>query len=262
MKLFALIMTLAPVLTGQTPAPKFTFEVASVKAVDDESANLGNGLHSTGLAPLTGDPIHIAWPSATIMGVVSTAYSIVPRLIDCPDWMRMNRYNITAKVPDDAPKGHIREMLQNLLADRFRLVVRWNSREESGYALTVGKGGLKLKPSTLDEGGVPRRQNAGFGTSGHFTWNGTTLEAFAGSLSAELGKPVVDQTGVAGYFDIAIDAAPDSMPGLPAGFPSHADPGLPSIFTALRELGFNLEPQKVTVKRLVIDSAQKIPTEN
>ena len=70
-------------------------------------------------------------------------------------------------------------------------------------------------------------------------------------------------TEIAGYFDIAFDAAPDSMPGLPQRASANPDaPQLPSIFAAIRELGLNLEPRKVTVKQLVVDSAQKIPTEN
>ena len=67
-------------------------------------------------------------------------------------------------------------------------------------------------------------------------------------------------TGVSERFDISLDAAPDSMPGF--HFAADHESQYPTIFVALRELGLNLQPQKVSVKYLIIDSALKVPTEN
>jgi uncharacterized protein (TIGR03435 family) len=94
------------------------------------------------------------------------------------------------------------------------------------------------------------------------TWKGDTLDGVAASLAHFLDKPVEDKTGIEGIFDITIDAAPDSLPGLHFGTPSEESASLPSIFAAVRKLGLELEPRQVSVKRLIVDSAQKIPTPN
>jgi uncharacterized protein (TIGR03435 family) len=91
---------------------------------------------------------------------------------------------------------------------------------------------------------------------------GDTLDGVAANLAYDLDKPVENKTGIEGIFDIVIDAAPDLLPGLPFRATSEESASLPSIFAAVRKLGLELEPRQVTVKRLIVDSAQKIPTPN
>jgi len=69
-------------------------------------------------------------------------------------------------------------------------------------------------------------------------------------------------TKIQGIFDITLDAAPDTLPGLHFGTPSDDSASLPSIFAAIRGLGLSLESRQIAVKQLVVDSAQKIPTPN
>jgi uncharacterized protein (TIGR03435 family) len=70
-------------------------------------------------------------------------------------------------------------------------------------------------------------------------------------------------TGIQGNFDIEITCSPDSLPGMRLPMSSPRDPGAaPSIFSAIRDLGVNLEARKVQVRTLVIDSVEKVPTEN
>jgi uncharacterized protein (TIGR03435 family) len=263
MKLLVIAALVSPAIIAQGPAVRFTFEVASVKAIEPSDPSIsGPGPKPTGLAAtVSGDPIHITYPHVTLIGLLTQAYSVNPRLIEGPDWIRTQFYNVIAKVPDNAPKGHTAEMLQNLLSDRFHVVVHWETREESGFELIAGKTGPKLKKSEVDENGIPLNRNSSMNSSGRFTWKGATLDQLANSLSVDLGRSVVNKTGIAGYFDITLEAAPDSMPGLP-NFGSRPDSPLPSIFTAIHELGLTLEPQKVSARRLVVDSAQKTPTEN
>lgn len=86
------------------------------------------------------------------------------------------------------------------------------------------------------------------------------MDGFAASLTTLMGSPVVDKTKIQGAFDLALDAAPDSMPGMPSR--RSADSPYPTIFVAIQDLGLRLEVQKVPVKQLIVDSAQKVPTEN
>jgi uncharacterized protein (TIGR03435 family) len=79
------------------------------------------------------------------------------------------------------------------------------------------------------------------------------MKTLASILERPAGHPVVDKTGIAGNFEIKLRYAP----------PNDSKSDLPDFFTALQEqLGLKLEPQKVPVEMLVIDHADKIPTEN
>ena len=88
------------------------------------------------------------------------------------------------------------------------------------------------------------------------------VEDLAASLTIFMGSPVVDMTEIPGFFDIAFDADPDSMPGMPPRGPSAGDVPNPSITNAIRSLGLDLRPGEVSVKHLVVDSVKRVPTEN
>jgi uncharacterized protein (TIGR03435 family) len=244
---------------GQEPSRQAAFEVASVKPAAPRYESGGAG--STGMPPrgFDRDPGRVNYTNVTLMGALSRAYDVMPAKIVGPSWLGTERYDIVATVPKDTPAGQIPVMLQNLLAERFRMSVHWATKQSAGYALVVGKSRPKLTKSTLED---PGRRSFGFTGSGHLTWKGETLDSVANTLASFLNKPVEDKTGIEGMFDITLDAAPDSLPGLRFGTPSEESASLPSIFTAIRGLGLELEPRQVTVKQLVVDSAQKIPTPN
>ncbi len=245
-----------PGVVGQKGS-RLTFEVASVKPAPER--DYGTQARPTGMAPaITGDPAQITFNDVSLVGVISRAFGVRPLDIKAPGWMQDLKYDIHAKVPANAPKGHIPEMLQNLLTDRFQLKTHWETHEEPGYVLTVAKGGLKLKKSAPD---TPRQ--SGFRSNGHFEIRHVTIAEFANGLTVDMGRPVVDKTGLSGEYDIVYDAEPDSMPGFLKFAPGHSESDFPTIFAALRLLGLNLaSEQKVVKKSLVVDSALKVPTEN
>lgn len=247
---------LAPAVSAQT-ADRFTFEVASVKVL-----GVPRTVGSTGMAPpIMGDPAQISLNDVSLMGVLCRAYNVKPLQVEAPEWMRNDRYAIMAKIPADAPKGHILDMLKSLLEDRFAMKVRWGDKEQQGYALLPGKNGPKLTKSDIPEDQAAGKQRVSMASSGEYTWRAHNMDDFANSLSVNMGAPVVNMTGLSGFYDIKVQASPDSMPGMSRGTAS-ADSPYPTIFTALRELGLNLEARKVTVKHLVVVSANKIPSEN
>ncbi len=90
----------------------------------------------------------------------------------------------------------------------------------------------------------------------------TTLDSFAKALGVDLARPVVNTTGLEGLYDIAFECSMDSVPGVRMGAAAANPSPAPSIFAALRDLGLELVSQSVPVKRLVVDSAQKVPTPN
>lgn len=120
------------------------------------------------------------------------------------------------------------------------------------YALVVAKNGPKLK-TTESETGISANSNR---THWHVTAK-LSMHRFAEFLSEEVDRPVVDQTGLSGSYRLTLDWAPDD-----SATSNDASVG-PSIFTALQEqLGMNLDSTKGPVEILVIDQADKTPSEN
>jgi uncharacterized protein (TIGR03435 family) len=149
-------------------------------------------------------------------------------------------------------------MFQGLLTDRFRLATHYETKEMAVYALVVDKNGMKLKPAD------------GFGSSvssspkGRSMHANTTMKSFAGTLSGLVDKPVIDMTELTGGFSINLEWTPDEMATNPkAGDGAGGDSAMgPTIFTALHEVGLKLESRKAPVRILVVDRAEKTPSEN
>ncbi len=202
-----------------------------------------------------------------------------------PAWINSARYQINAKAESDASRQMMEgPMMQALLEDRFKLKIRRKTREIPVYALTVAKGGPKLRPhaegscTVYDPNNLPLRPPNGSTTDCGMGWlrikgpnltfdpRGVTMAAFAQQL--QLDRPVVDRTGIKGLFDIHLEFALDDTT---RGTLPHADePGavLPDpaggtpIFTAVQEqLGLKLERAKGPQDFLVIDSVER-PSEN
>jgi uncharacterized protein (TIGR03435 family) len=204
-----------------------------------------------------------------------------------PGWISTERYDIMAKAGDASDSGssddprkmtdeqrkavadQMRERLRALLAERFQLTSHRETKEQSVYALVVGKSGSKLQESQMKEGDAGRgRMMMG---RGQFSGQGVALQMLTQSLSSQLGRPVIDRTGLKGNFDFKLEWTPDPGQsggpfggGLPPGAdaPPPPDSNGPSVFTALQEqLGLRLESQKGPVEMLVIDKVEK-PSEN
>ncbi len=83
----------------------------------------------------------------SLYNLVVTAYRIKPHQLSGPDWMRSQRFDIAAKIPDGVSKDQVPEMLQALLAERFKLSIHRDSKDQSVFALVVGRNGSKLQRS-------------------------------------------------------------------------------------------------------------------
>jgi uncharacterized protein (TIGR03435 family) len=143
------------------------------------------------------------------------------------------------------------------LAGRFKLAVHRESKETSGYALVIAKGGTKLQ-----ESGGPR----GYFTvrTGLISGTRVSLRELTRALEGRLNRPVVDNTGLTAMYDIKLEWTPDQVPRPPDGGDERLgpDPG-PSLFTALQDqLGLRLQTHKVPVDLVIVDHVEKVPTEN
>jgi len=212
--------------------------------------------------------------------------------------MSSERYDLAAKVPEGATIEQVHIMLQHLLAERFALVVRQEARQLPGFRLVVAKGGAKLRRSVdaptievsgqsivIKNGITQFANNAKSGlrltvTEEQLHGRQESIGGLAHYLVQVLHAPVVDATGIEGEYDYDLSFEPvvapppkgtvflglpgaDAPPG-PAGTPSAPPPGdHPTVFTAIKELGLQLESVKSTpVEVLVLDKASPDPTEN
>jgi uncharacterized protein (TIGR03435 family) len=188
-------------------------------------------------------------------------------------------------------------MLQALLAERFKLAIRREPREQQVYALIPGKDGPKLKETPADfvvgggpfEGGRGNRAimaviqplpPGGWQTissvDGRNLYESKKLSMaeFARFLRRYTDSPVVDLTGLSGYYELTLEVPPTSAnrPGRPGalvvadGSPRPAeeasDPSGVSIFTSVQKLGLKLEKRKMTLDQLIVEHIEKTPTEN
>jgi uncharacterized protein (TIGR03435 family) len=193
-----------------------------------------------------------------------------PQIEGGPAWLASERFDIEAKV-DDATAVKMeklgpeersqmkRQLIEQLLADRFMLAVHWETRELPVYALVRARVGAKLTRSSDTSGSSGTSSNLG-----HLKASGVTMarlaETLTGILYREVGRVVVDRTGLEGRYDLTLEWSPEDGSSSSASNDSQS-PG-PSIFTALEEqLGLKLESGKGPVKTLVIDRVEQ-PSEN
>jgi uncharacterized protein (TIGR03435 family) len=147
------------------------------------------------------------------------------------------------KLPQKQQVEQFRWMMQSLLKDRFNLQVHHATKELPIYALVIAKGGSKLKESTA-------KQSRGWIGPGRIDYRDEPMEGFVMSLSSEVGRRVVNETGLTGKYDFALKWTPDEERGT-------ADAG-PSIFTAVQEqLGLKLKSTKGPVDTIVVDHVAK-----
>ena len=205
--------------------------------------------------------------TATMAELIQTAYGVEDdNVIGGPNWLEFDRFDVIAKAPPGAGAEKIQVMLQNLLADRFKLVVHPDTKPMPNFVLTLGKGRHKLKEAdgTGEKGcqGQPRPENLPPGTIPLIvvTCHNLTTAAIAQQLHQMAGgyltTPVVDSTGLKGSWDFEIKWTARGQLAA-AG----AD-GI-SIFDAVdRQLGLKLEAQKTPVPVIVVDSVNQQPADN
>jgi uncharacterized protein (TIGR03435 family) len=236
-----LVLSLVAIAAAAQSQP--SFEVASIRPAADQ----GGPLRVTGR--VDADGINLA--NVTLRNCIQRAYKVKPYQVSGPDWIGVQRYAIVAKAAAPAPEATILQMLQTLLAERFKLVIHRESKEIPAYALLVGKSGPKLKAA---EGGDGATEIGGNGGGEGVRFQRATMDALAGTLTQSVDLPVFNFTGLKGVYDFTLSWSKKQ---------ESAEPGdAPSIFTALQEqLGLRLESRKVSIEILVVDRVEK-PTGN
>lgn len=226
--------------TGLIAVAQPAFEVASVKRTPP--ATIGyTSISPFGSATFTATNVSLEILISLAFGIDSN------RISGKQSWLDSEHYDVSAKAEGGGKisREELKPMLQKLLIERFKLSVHRERKDTPGYALVVAKA-PKLQTS---KGGASRPMIL----KGGLRADNISIKTLAAMLAGPAGRPVVDKTGIEGNFDVKLDYAPEGS----------ADSSMPSIFTALQEqLGLKLVPQTVPVETLVVDRAEKVPTEN
>jgi uncharacterized protein (TIGR03435 family) len=243
------IATLAARTGAAQQESGFQFDVASIKPSKADPYSSSFSI-SRGRLRIT---------NTTVKSLIQSAYSVLPDQINgAPAWADSVHYDIEATSDDDptissaesSRRTNLR--LKALLASRFQLAIHRETKEWQAYTLVVGKEGPKLTPTALEGHGNSMRTG-----SGHVEATGLTMNDLAANISNWLRRPVANQTGIEGRFDLTLDF--ESEGAVEAGA---ADTGRPSLFTAVQDqLGLKLEPKKVPVEMLIVDRIER-PSEN
>jgi uncharacterized protein (TIGR03435 family) len=292
---FGFAILSAGVGLAQTTDDQPRFELASVKPSPpgDKIGSMNGG--PMGPGPFnTGnhDPERITWTNIRLIRVLMMAYDLPADRISGPGWLHTEMYDIVAPVPKGTSVMDFKLMVRNLLAERFKLTLHRETKEVSGYALEIARGALKIKESRndpqpaaadagkganplmiVDDSGfpAPRAGNsvflpgAGFSATikvddmNRATVLNQSMPTIAKFLGTAAGMPVEDETGLTGTYSFHLEYKPNQAE------PPAADivaPG-PDLFDAVQtQLGLKLVRKRVPQETLVIDHAEKVPTEN
>jgi uncharacterized protein (TIGR03435 family) len=273
----------APATKPAEPAPNALFEAASIKP----QAPSSDGLIRTMVQyPANG---RLTAAGATVKSLICVAYGLSDfQVLGGPDWIEEDRYDVQAS-PGSALEEQLqkmkseestlvkRQMLQALLADRFKLTFHHDTKELPIYALVVAKGGFKLHESKPDDAN-PDPANESLhptkkgmvrmsfqSTAFEMTATGMSMDGLARQLASQLGSTVQNQTGLKGIYDFTLHFTPDDARMDASGSGANAalaDNGGTSIFAAVQDqLGLKLESKKGPVDVVVVDHVDK-PSDN
>jgi uncharacterized protein (TIGR03435 family) len=272
------------IVNGEARAEQqLKFEVASVKAdvSKDQRGSLPRFL-ANGRFLAAKVPLQI---------VIAAAYDLpfqtfgTPRISGGPEWLRSERFDIEARaesgaIPAGAPSAErerrMRIMLQNLLADRFRLSLHTDVRETPVYAIVVAKNGPKLERSGKQEKDcdaqlrgqeIPCHQiDGGQGRGLHAS--AATISDVALYVANFADRPVIDRTGLKDLYRLDTEGwIPMNAPQIPPGVEPSAeqramsDPNRSTLFTVFERLGLRLRAGKAPIKMYTIEHVER-PTEN
>lgn len=283
-----------PVVAGLANAPPRYVKLSSVETSSHSLGAVSVRLSvSPKAAPGFGDvaawgltPGKLSVKYASLRDLIQRGYLLRGfQIYGGPNWTESHSYEVTANASGNPTIGQwleaIGPTLQSLLKDRFALRFHFETRELPGYALTIAQGGDGLQSSkrgscVVISGfyyGETQKPICGLGNQGltahlnhTFAVVGMSImgpsigpPSLTSFLSAIVGRPVIDKTGLAGRFDFHLEWNLEATErALGHGAPGKVSDDEPSIFNAIQnQLGLKLEPAKGPVKVLVIDRAKR-----
>jgi uncharacterized protein (TIGR03435 family) len=272
---------------AQPPVTRDGFTVASIRP------NRSGGVFTAATVPrIALQPGgRVTARNSSLRELIVVAYGLLDyQVVDGPDWIESDRFDIDARAERELSADEARTMLRALLADRFALKAHTESRPLPIYALVTARDDGAFGPQLRSAGeacakpvppmGLPPipppppppadqqmtllnvrwpRRCPSLMAPGFLSMRDMSMDEFAARLPAFTGRTVVNETGWAGQFDFELQFTPEF---LPVGVNEPAGPSAPSLFTAVREqLGLRLDARRGPVNVMVVDSVER-PREN
>jgi len=229
---FGVCVVFAAASFAQAPAGRLEFEVASVKPSEPVTpAMVASGKIHAGMKI---DNARVDIGLMSMLALITKAYDVKTYQVQGPDWMLTTPFDIVAKMPEGATKEQVPQMLQALLADRFKMTMHRDTKERSVYALVQAKGGSKMTPYKPDpelagNGAVTGSNEATVKTSGgsqtvsdgtgmqqkitpspdgknlHIEITKVSMGLLCDALFRFVGRPLVDLTDLKGDYNVTLD---------------------------------------------------------
>lgn len=254
-----LLVSITAFCQTKTDAPtptRLEFEVASVKPTKP-------GTQGGGIKPLPGGQTYVATNVPVGLMIRLMFHLNTSQISGGPGWLDTDRYDVDAKADGPHTVDELHVMFQNLLVDRFKLKFHYETKTLPAYELVVDKSGPKItenhNPENFD---IPIQvREIGSVQATH-----CSMSYFSWVASQFLNKPVVDQTGLTGYYDFKLEFAPEIPQAVLDRLQAEGRPAPtlngPDLFTAIREqMGLRLDSHKGPVQVMVIEHVEK-PSEN
>jgi uncharacterized protein (TIGR03435 family) len=260
-------------VASQAHAQGRTFDVVSIRQ------NVSQQRH--GLMSLAPSPDGFRVESQPVMNLLLVAYTpnagglFLNNIDNLPDWAKNDRYDVDARISDSDRAAWqdsknqplmLQEMLQAMLADRFKLVLHREMEEKPVFELVVAKGGPKFQETKPDESHpagatLPGGGVMGPGSDGATHMYNMSMGMLAALLTSKSDRTVLDKTGLTGRYSIDIhEPARMAAPSAGQNGPTEDDQR-PAVADALKSVGLELKPAKEQVEKLVIDHMEQ-PTAN
>jgi uncharacterized protein (TIGR03435 family) len=255
------------------PSEKLAFQVVSIKPAEPMPMNQVRMNRSS-------DPGRVRLTGFALKDLIRLAYRVKDFQVEGTERIDNARFDVEGKFPAGVTEDKVPEMLQAMLAERFKLTIHRDTKEHGIFALVPGKGGPKLKAADLGEG-PPPGANPGRGglpagamrvqvddQGAHVKASGVTLSQLAEMISRFSERPVVDMTKIEGMYEFDLVLSPDSLrgaghPAAGASGPSEAaSEGPGTVHEAVQRYGLKLAPRKAPMEMIVVDHIEKTPTEN
>jgi len=245
---------------GQIATERPAFEVASIKMYSAGSP-IPQGSGRNGV-PSSSDGITARYTK--LWACLEWAYDIPGRVFG-PDWIFSERYDIVAKAAKPVSQEQLKLMLQRLLTERFKLTLHREMKELPVIALVVTKNGPK-NLNAVEAAGTPDIQQG----DGKLALKNVSLSRLADVLIARPpyglnGQKVVDQTGIAGVFDITLPVREFNLddPQINGNMGAMDEALLDYFSTTLeKQYGLKLERRRIPLESLIVDNGNRVPTEN
>jgi len=259
-----LALAFVSALLAQAPA----FEVASIKPADPQAMNQMR-------VGMSADAGRITYSNVNLRDLIQRAYEVKSPQVSGPSWIDSERFDVNAKIPEGVPADQVPAMLRTLLEQRFQLKCHRETKELPVYELVEAKGGQKMEKAKEETGRARMSmENHGDGVM-YGTVTSATMANFSDILARWVDRPVIDKTGLNGAFDFTLELSMQDMAGMRGAMPMHGGgAGGPaagpapenaaggSLFSSIQKLGLKLEAKRAPVDLLIVDSAEKAPTEN